>query len=241
MGFFDFLKNKPKPAEEKVDRISVPTANNDFKPQLDNIQNEIFLFLKPLGFEKKGRTFNRQTEDGIYEVVNIQSGKYEFGDKYVIPGVRENYYGKFTINLGVMVKEIYELDHHHKPKDIYQDYDCQIRTRLTHLTIKQDHWWSISGDNYKVAKEIIEGLNSQGIPWLDTFESRQSICKNWGTTEGSSHRAKLDVALIVLQRDKEKGTQLIQDYYNNIENHNGHKEYVKELAERLGLKVNDQL
>ncbi|MEZ2337215.1 DUF4304 domain-containing protein [Mucilaginibacter sp. RCC_168] len=240
MGFFDFLKNKSKPAEEKVDRISVLAANNDFKSQLDNIQDEIFLFLKPLGFKKKGRTFNRQTEDGICQVVNIQSGKYEFGDKYVVPRLRENYYGKFTINLGVMVKEIYELDHHHKPKDIYQDYDCQIRTRLTHLTIKQELWWPISDDILKIAEEIIEGLNSQGIPWLDTFENRQSICKNWRTTEGSSRRAKLDVELIVLQSDKEKGAQLIQDYYNNIENHSGHKEYVKVLAERLGLKVNDR-
>ena len=83
---------------------------DESKTRLDRIQKEIFNYLKPLGFKKKGRTFNRQTEDGIYQVINIQSGRYEFGDKYVIPGFRENYYGKFTINLGVMVTDIYELE-----------------------------------------------------------------------------------------------------------------------------------
>ncbi|MFM2225262.1 MAG: hypothetical protein RJA07_1464 [Bacteroidota bacterium] len=237
MGIFDFLKDKPKMADEKSDNQNL-TNKVELKTHLDNIQKEIFHFLKPLGFKKKGRTFNRETEDGIYQVINIQSGRYEFGDKYVIPGFRENYYGKFTVNLGVMVKEIYELDSYNKPKDIYQDYDCQIRTRLTHLTIKQDLWWSISDDNEKTAIEVIEGLNSHGLQWLETFENRDKICRNWGVIEGSSVRAKLDVALIILQSDKQKGRKLIQDYYNNIES-NGHKEYVKELADRLGVKLKD--
>ncbi len=238
MSLFDFFKSKPKLPGGKINETPAP-VNNDFKLQLDNIQKEIFHFLKPLGFKKKGRTFNRQTEEGIYQVINIQSGRYEFGDKYVVPGLRENYYGKFTVNLGVMVKEIYELEVHHKPKEIYQDYDCQIRTRLTHLTSKNDYWWPISNDNQNTFKQIIEGLNSHGIEWLDTFENRKKICQNWGIVEGSARRAKLDVALIILHSNKEKGEKLIRDYYNNIKNHNGHKEYVKGLAESLGLKINN--
>jgi hypothetical protein len=238
MGIFDFLKNKPKLTDEKSDNQNL-INKNELKTHLDNIQKEIFLFLKPLGFKKKGRTFNRQTEDGIYQVINIQSGRYEFGDKYVIPGLRENYYGKFTINLGVMVKEIYELDSHSKVKNIYQDYDCQIRTRLTHLTIKQDLWWTISEDSSKTAKEVIVGLDSHGIQWLDIFENRDKICHNWGNVEGSSRRAKLDVALIELHRDRTKAEKLFQEYYDNIEIKNGHKEYVKALADRLGVNLTD--
>lgn len=45
---------------------------------------------------------------------------------------------KVHSQLGCYGKEIYELDIHNQPKDIYQDYDCQFRARLTHLTIKQD-------------------------------------------------------------------------------------------------------
>jgi hypothetical protein len=237
MGIFDFLKNKPKLTVEKSDNQNL-TNKVELKTHLDNIQKEIFLFLKPLGFKKKGRTFNRQTEDGIYQVINIQSGRYEFGDKYVIPGLRENYYGKFTVNLGVMVKEIYELDIHNKPKDIYQDYDCQIRTRLTHLTIQKDLWWTISDDNNKTAKEVIDGLSKYGLDWLHNFENRDKICENL-SIKGGYPRAKLDVALIELHRDKSKAEKLFQNYYNNIEIKNGHKEFVKGLADRLGVNLLD--
>lgn len=238
MGIFDFLKIKPKLTDEKSDNQKLPNKV-ELKTHLDNIQNEIFLFLKPLGFKKKGRTFNRQTEDGIYQVINIQSGRYEFGDKYVIPGFRENFYGKFTVNLGIMVKEIYELESHNKPKEIYQDYNCQIRERLSNLTIKQDHWWTISDDKNKPAKEVIDGLNSHGLDWLNNFETRNKICKNLGTFEGSSPRAKLDIAIIELHRDRAKAEKLFQDYYDNIEIKNGHKEYVKGLADILGVKISD--
>jgi hypothetical protein len=236
MGVFDIFKSKSKLTDENKDKPSDGVLIN-LKSELNAIQKEIYLYLKPLGFKKKGRTFNRQTEDGIYQVINIQSGKYEFGDKYVIPGLRENYYGKFTINLGVMVKEIYDLDIYHKNKDVYQDYDCTIRTRLSRLTVKKDIWWAITDNNLTIAKEIIEGLNSHGILWLDNFENRDKIGENWGNIEDSAKRAKLDVALIVFHRDKEKGATLIQEYYNSIENHRGHKEYVRELAGRLGLEI----
>ena len=239
MGFFEFLKNKSKLTEEKSENQTLPNKL-ELKTHLDNIQRDIYLFLKPLGFKKKGRTFNRQTEDGIYQIINIQSGRYEFGDKYVIPGFRENYYGKFTINLGVMVKEIYELESHNKPKDIYQEYDCQIRERLPHLTIKQDHWWTISDDNNKTAKEVIEGLSSHGLNWLDNFVNRDNICRNLGNLEGVSQRAKLDVALIEIHRDKAKAEKLFQDYYDNIEIKIGHKEYVKRLANQVGVMLEDR-
>ena len=238
MGIFDFIKNKPSLTDEKSE-VQALTNKDQLKSHLDSIQKEIYLFLKPLGFKKKGRTFNRQTEDGTYQVINIQSGRYEFGDKYVIPGFKENFYGKFTVNLGVMVKEIYELESHNKPKDIYQDYDCQIRERLPHLTIKQDHWWTISDDNNKTANEVIEGLSSHGLDWLGNFENKDKICKNLGNLEGSSPRAKLDVALIELHRDRTKAEKLFQDYYDNIEIKNGHKEYVKELANRLGVNLTE--
>ena len=237
MVLLDFLKNKQKMTVEKESNSAV-IDKVELKTKLDNIQKEIFLFLKPLGFKKSGRTFNRQTEDGIYQVINIQSGKYEFGDKYVIPGLRENYYGKVTVNLGVMVEELYKLNF--KPKNIYQDYDCQIRTRLPLLTMKQDFWWTILDENQKPADEIIEGLKSHGLRWFDTFENRDKICENWGVVEGSALRAKLDVALIIFHRDREKGSKLIQEYYDKMQhNYSNHKEYVKELADRLGVKIND--
>jgi len=231
MGLFDIIKKK------LTERKSSPLDKEKIKAHLDSVQSEIYSFLKPLGFKKKGRTFNRQTENGIYQVINLQSGRYDFGDKYVIPGIRENYYGKFTVNLGVLVKELYELDFHKKGKDFYQEYSCQIRDRLSNLTIGQDYWWTITPSTKEIAREIIDGLNSKGLNWLDTFDTREKICKNWGTEKNHALRAKLDVGLITIHTDKEKGQKIIQDYYNNLDQ-KGHKDYVMGLSKRLGFQLN---
>ncbi len=79
--------------------------SSEYKKQLDIVQKEVVRFLKPLGFKNKGRTFNRETEQGVWQVINFQSGQFPLGDKYVVPGLREDMYGKFTVNLGVFVQE----------------------------------------------------------------------------------------------------------------------------------------
>ena len=61
MGLLDFLNSKktsqPTPPKEEYP---------DFKTSLDEIEKEIFLTFKPLGFKKRGRTFNRKVENGIF-------------------------------------------------------------------------------------------------------------------------------------------------------------------------------
>ena len=226
MGILDFLKNKKKLIDEKSEKIVLPNKE-ELKSNLDKIKNEIFKFLKPLGFKKKVRAFNRQTENGIYQVINIQRGQ-----------VYSTLYGSFTINLGIMAKEIYELDSYNKPKDFYQDYDCKIRERLSNLTIKNDFWWLISDNVENTAKIINEGLNSKGFEWLNALETREKIIKNWVTmADSNSPRAKLDVAIITLGLDRENGIKLINDYYRKVNNKSPHKDYVKELAEKLDIKL----
>ncbi len=55
---------------------------------LDSIQKELTAFLKPLGFRKKGRTYNRCVHDGLVQAINLQMGQYPIGE-YEIPGIRE--------------------------------------------------------------------------------------------------------------------------------------------------------
>ena len=211
----------------------------DYKIQLNEIEKSVYSFLKPQGFKKKGRTFNRQTEKGLYQVINFQSGQFPIGGNYVIPGIRESFYGTFTINLGVCIEEIYNLAYPGKPKTFYREYNCHLRLRLSKLIRGDDHWWSIGLNNEKISEEIIEGLNSKGLSWLDKFSSREKIIRNWGDDTYASLRAKLDVALIVLFSDKEKGTTLLTEYFNGIEpQQKGHREYVLELASKFGVKIN---
>lgn len=209
---------------------------NNYKANLDKIQTSIFQYLKPLGFKKKGRNFNRETENGIVQVINLQSGQYPIGE-YVIPGIRESYYGKFTVNMGVLVEEIHNLNFPSKP--FYGEYYCQIRTRLPELSRGRDYWWDLSENPEQIAKEIIKELSWAGFTWFNFFKTRDLICQNWGNNNvvSSARRAKLDVAIIELQRNRERGEELFQEYYNKIENHKGHKEYVKTLGLRLGIAL----
>lgn len=238
MGIFNFLKNITEPTEKNMNNKSLPNKNDNVK-YLNEIQKEVHQYLKPLGFKKSGRTFNRQTEDGVWQVINFQSGQFPIGENYEIPGFRESFYGKFTVNMGIIINELYKIQIKGKEKSFYQDYDCQIRTRLPQLIWQNDYWWNINSETAKTSEQIIEGLNQKGISWLDMFETREKICKNWGNVEGSSNIAKLDVALIIFQKDRIKGGQLFQEYYENIKSHKGHKEYVRDLANELGIKLKE--
>ena len=124
-----------------------------------------------------------------------------------------------------------------KKKTFYQDHDCQIRTRLSYLIWQNDHWWNIKGDGGNQLDQIIKGLHDRGLPWLNLFETREKIITNWGSLKGFSNRARLDVALIVLQRNRLRGEELIQEYYDQIDSHQGHKEYVKDLAKKAWCRV----
>ncbi|GAA4327302.1 hypothetical protein GCM10023115_24810 [Pontixanthobacter gangjinensis] len=227
-------KSKDQNSINSISEMNKP----DYGKKLDLIQKEIHQFLKPLGFKKRGRTFNREVESGLFQVINFQSGQFPVGDNYEIPGVRESFYGKFTVNLGVCIEELYLIEFSEKKKPFYQEYDCQIRNRLETIIQKTDKWWEIDSDSNN-SKIIIDGLKFKGFEWFQLFDTREKIIKNWGDPSHShSSRAQLDVALIVLQTDKNRGAKLIQDYFENIENDkSSHKKYVIDLAKRFDIKI----
>lgn len=232
-----FRKKNTAQIESKSD-----SDKTDYKTRLDSIQKAVHQYLKPLGFKKRGRTFNRETETGLFQVINIQSGQYPIGENYEIPGIRESFYGKFTINFGVCVEELYLIEFPKKSQPFYQDYDCQIRDRLETILYKTDSWWQIDSDSTRISNMIIDGLKAKGFEWFNLFDTREKIIQNWGDyADANSPRAKLDVALIVLQTDKIKGTKLIQEYFDSIENdRKPHKKYVIDLAKRFDIDINEQ-
>ena len=73
---------------------------------LDELQGKLRSALAERGFRTRGRAFNRRTSDGLTEVVHIQMGSFDPPGTTYIPGLRENFYGKFTVNLGVFVPEV---------------------------------------------------------------------------------------------------------------------------------------
>jgi hypothetical protein len=233
MGLLDIFKLKGK------SEIEDSAINGDFKTQLDIVEENVYTKLKPLGFKKNGRTFNRRLDNGIIQVINFQSGQYPIGENYIVPGLRENLYGKFVVNLGVCVESLYKFQTPAETKKYYKEYQCQIRERLGILLTGQDYWWIIKDDNKKITGEIIIGLETKGFEWFSGVETKEKIITNYGRLPySSSPRAKLDIALIVWFENKEKGSELFKEYYDNIQPAKSpHKEYVRDLAKELKIEL----
>ena len=79
---------------------------SDFAVTLDSIQEQLTPLLKNRRFRVRGRTFNRITTDGLTQVLNVQMGSFDPPGTTYHPGLRENLYGWFTINLGIYVPEV---------------------------------------------------------------------------------------------------------------------------------------
>lgn len=209
---------------------------------LDQIQAKTHRFLKTRGFRKKGRTFNREADEkGIFQVINFQSGMFPIGEHYEIPGFRTSSSGTFTVNMGVLVKELYDMVEWHKPTNFYQEVYCQPRTRLPQLLGKKDAWWSFEGNLDATTDEIVLGLNTIGFEYFELYDTREKFINNYGRFDDAMPRAKLDVALVVMHADRPAGEKLFQEYFDQIDGkkgHPSHKKYVQELAEKLGVVLN---
>jgi len=216
------------------------SEKSNYTKTLDKLQNIVHKELKAFDFIKKGRTHNKVVDEGIVHVINFQSGEYPVGDNYIIPGIRESYYGKFTINLGVFINDIYEVTQGESAKDFVPEYICQIRTRLPELTNNNDDWWTV-GDNYvQVEDEIIYGLTTDAYKWFSNFTDREKIIKNLQNKRIKNLHVrigKLNAALIQIKLEREKGIILLKEHYKLSDDHKPHQEYVFELAKKLGVEI----
>src|SRR6476646_185094 len=118
---------------------------SEFVKALDGIQRALRPSLKEHGFKVRGRTFNRITDDGLTQVVNLQMGPSDPPGTTYIPGLRENMHGLFTVNLGVYIPEVAELHGGGPAKSWVQEHYCSIRNRLGPASgSPADVWWKAS-------------------------------------------------------------------------------------------------
>jgi hypothetical protein len=145
---------------------------------LDTIQAPMTALLKLTGFKKSGRTYNRATEGGLVQVVNFQMGQFPIGE-YVIPGIRESFYGRFCVNLGVFLPCIPEIEHGRpRPKTIHE-YDCEVRGRLGALAFKQqDVWWELDNQVAQTGATVARLMDEVGLPFLEEFESYDAVLEH---------------------------------------------------------------
>jgi len=213
---------------------------SEFVEQLDRVQAGVHAFLKPLGFRKKGRTHNRRTDGGLSHVVNFQMGAYPIGSSYVIPGFRDSYYGSFTVNLGVLLPIVGQLERQRAPKDFVQEYDCSIRARIGTLASGEDKWFEITSEAGDLAATVVGLLDRFGLEFFEQFKTYRDVLSYYEThgklpfqTDG---RASLEAALIAHHiGDEALARSLFAKAY--AWNHLGFQQHVAELARRVGITL----
>jgi hypothetical protein len=209
--------------------------------KVDEVQAALHAKLKGLGFKKKGRSFNRTTADGLVQVISVQMGAHDPPGTTHIPGLRENLYGWFTLNLGVYVPEVARHLGGGEAKGFVQEYHCCIRSRLGALgPEKKDLWWRNDAVD-QVLPDLGARLDRDGLRFLDRFASRAAILEAWkGETENQgagSSPPRIVMAIILVERGhRERAKELLAEQAGEPRNP-GHPAYVRSLAERLGIPL----
>jgi len=215
---------------------------SDYVAEVNSIQGSIKPQLKALGFKVRGRTFNRLTPDGLTQVVNFQMGASDPPGTTYIPGLRENFHGLFTVNLGVYIPEVSAVHGGGPAKSWVQEYHCSIRDRLGSISgAKQDFWWPASA-----RPDVIEDVGSRlltfGVPFLGRFSTRdQVLAELRGRGENLEYCAVpriVSAIILVGRQDIESARQLLAAQCLETTNKR-HPEYVRELAQRIGVGAID--
>lgn len=194
---------------------------------LNKIQEIITLELKAQGYQKSGRTFNKEISKGLIHVINFQMGLRSME-------------GQFTVNLGVFIEELDQMKAKNT-KSIKKEYECSIRTRLNELIINEEEWFDLKNNPIQTAKIISNSLAKEGMQWFKSFNSREVIIKNLQKLSvgkfNNRSRSKLDAALIQLNINTEKGVKIFKSYFHSINDNKPHKDYVAKLASSKNIEL----
>ncbi len=199
---------------------------------MDELQLQLRPFLKEHGFRMQARTCNRATADGLTHVINFQMGRFDPPGTVEIPGFRRKLYGKFTVNIGIYVPEVAIAQFWIKPRSFVQEVDCCLRTRLAQLSGISDLWWDLpaGGDT---ANELRLRFDRDAFPYLARHETRELVLRELELGRGSL-TPRIARAIILAHRGERGEAQaLLRAQVEGAAK--GHRDYVQQVAERLGL------
>ncbi|QCI67313.1 DUF4304 domain-containing protein [Phreatobacter stygius] len=214
-----------------------------FAKRLDAVQAELAPLFRLHGFARHGRTFNRQTEDRLIQVVSLQMGQPAIGTLALLPAelahLGRDLSGRFTVNLGVHLGEIWDCNNPRPAGHNLQDHHCQIRARLGELCRMPDAWWPLDQPSSPLAFDIGRRLVAIGLPFLDRFRCRDDIIRDWVAFNADerllSSRARVDVAVLLATRGDAAGAVRLLGEQVRATPLKLHADYVRALARKLGL------
>lgn len=211
---------------------------SDLAKRLDELQAKLNPTLEECGFRARGRTFNRLTSDGLTEVLKLQMGRFDPPGTANVPGLRENLFGKFTVNLGVFVPEVAEQCGGEATKSFVQEYHCCVRTRLPVLGPERgDVWWDIAADK-ALAGDLLVRFQRDAIPFFKKFETRDAVLGQWLAMPKAPFAftpPRIVCAIILAKRGRNEDARVLLAAQASETQNPGHSAYVRSLAGKLRL------
>ncbi len=205
---------------------------------MDEVEGAMKAGLRSVGFRHRKRTFSRTTPEGLVHLINLQVGAYEPPGTVEIPGLRENLYGRFTVNLGVFVPEVAEYDvGGFRAGKLIHEYNCCLRARLGMIgPERRDLWWNLS-DSSELAKDVMHRVSRDAFPWFDRFGTRDLILAEMSRETAGPFTTvpRIVSAIIQAKRGDAVAARALLDRQIEETDKPRHAEYVRELAARLGL------
>ncbi len=161
--------------------------------------------LLPFGFQKKGNTFVRETESGLYQVIDFEIGRSW--------GSTANH---IRIGFGIATEEwIDSLNNWKRPK-ILSIADCEIRDAYCKLISVEDKttWLPISNGADIVTAKIQNYILHTVIPYFDKLKTRIEIINMWRHFKSDmgllSGRHLLSMGILIyLNQDKVEGEKIL--------------------------------
>lgn len=189
---------------------------------LDEIENAVYVHLKPLGFRRFGRTLHRLVSEDISQVVHFQLEK-----------------DTFCVNTGIRVPECVErvfvspID-----KKYYHEYECNIRSRLGAVRNYRETWFDLSKNRGKIIQSILQELDRIVIPAFEVLNSREAILvhrREYPRMDMINHSMILLEECMIYGHlgDLDKAKELFEEYYRQRQEEyeklriNGQRVYLK--------------
>ena len=204
---------------------------------IDAIQSDLARFLEGLGFRSRERAFNRPTDDGLTQVVELELARVDASRRRPIPGLDESHTGSFSVSLGVLVPEIFRRDFDRERPEFSYAKDCAIRVDLGALgPEKRELWWLVALHD-EVSKEVVQRLDRDGLPFLERLESREAIVARWRDDPSLRRdgRAPYVVAgILVEQGRRDEARRVMEESVAGLRDLKTAESY-SALSEKLGL------
>jgi hypothetical protein len=214
-------------------------TKSELASTMDELQGLLHPLLKQSGFRKHGRTYNRTTKDGLTHVVGFQMGSFDPPGTTYFPGLRENLYGRFTVNLGVYVPEVARDHGGGEAKSVVHDCDCCIRTRLGR-TEQKEFWWKVCVERMLIT-DLTERLQYEAFPFFQRFDNRDQVINEFRDAVDNTELMavpRIVCAIILLNRgEREEARHLLAAQARDHARNPGHPAYVIGLARRLGIDI----